>query len=151
MLHGNYVLGYQHDTVSLKGSPYLKRWFVYIFGFTLRLHKFYRGDDDRAPHDHPWPFWTFPLTGYWERVWDSRNQVELRYVKPWRLHGRPTSGFRHMVLGSRRHRWLDQWQREVDVLFDTPVPFWTIVFTKPKDRSWGFYPNGEYVYYRDFK
>jgi hypothetical protein len=153
MLKGNYVLGYQHDTVNLQGSPYLERWFVYIFGCTVRLHKFLRGDDDRAPHDHPWPFWTFPLTGYWESTWDEHGGKVTHFVKPRRLHYRP-SRYRHMVLGSSRFRWLDfitghpvdDWTE-----YRTPKPFWTIVVTGRKDRSWGFYPNGEYVYYRDFQ
>lgn len=33
----------------------------------LRLHIIYRGDDDDC-HDHPWDFWTFPLTSYVEEV-----------------------------------------------------------------------------------
>lgn len=149
MLRGNYVLGYQHDTVRLNGAPYLERWFVYILGCTLRLHKFYRGDDERALHDHPWPFWTFPLTGYWERVyrftWYSDEEFEeTHYVKPWRLHYRP-SKYRHMVLGTRAKA------DKRGVKFWTPEPFWTIVVTGRKDRSWGFYPDGKYVYYRDFK
>lgn len=34
----------------------------------LRLHIFHRGDEDPDPHDHPWDFWTFPLTSYVEEV-----------------------------------------------------------------------------------
>ena len=34
----------------------------------LRLHIFHRGDADPDCHDHPWDFWTFPLTAYVEEV-----------------------------------------------------------------------------------
>lgn len=34
----------------------------------LRLHIFHRGDQDPDYHDHPWGFWTFPLTSYVEEV-----------------------------------------------------------------------------------
>lgn len=34
----------------------------------LRLHIFWRGDGDPDCHDHPWDFWTFPLTPYVEEV-----------------------------------------------------------------------------------
>lgn len=136
---GNYTLGFQHDVVRLNGEPYLERWFVYLFGRTIRLHKFFRGDDDRALHDHPWKFWTFPLTAYWEYVPNGTQKVEAR-----RWHYRP-SRYQHMVLGS--HAKADK----RGVKFSTPDPFWTIVVTGKKDRSWGFYPDGKYVYYRDFK
>ncbi len=137
---GNYTLGFQHDTVSLNGSPYLKRWFVYILGRTVRLHKFYRGDDARAVHDHPWAFWTFPLRSYWEVLGDGTTQLVERF----KWHHRPSS-YQHIVLGS--HAKADK----RGVKFWTPEPFWTIVVTGRKDRSWGFWPNGKYVYYRDFK
>ena len=34
----------------------------------LRLHIFHRSDADPDCHDHPWDFWTFPLTAYVEEV-----------------------------------------------------------------------------------
>ena len=46
------------------GSPYMTR----IWVGRLRLHIFYRGDLDEDCHDHPWDFWTFPLTSYVEEV-----------------------------------------------------------------------------------
>lgn len=51
-------------TIVTDGSPYMTRvWFG-----RLRVHVFYRGDADQDPHDHPWDFWTFPLTSYVEEV-----------------------------------------------------------------------------------
>ena len=45
-------------TIITDGSKYMTRvWFG-----RLRVHVFYRGDADADPHDHPWDFWTFPLT-----------------------------------------------------------------------------------------
>lgn len=45
-------------------EPYMTRiWFG-----RLRLHIFHRGDNDPDCHDHPWDFWTFPLTPYVEEV-----------------------------------------------------------------------------------
>lgn len=45
-------------------TPYMTR---VVLG-RLRLHIFHRGDADPDPHDHPWGFWTFPLTPYAEEV-----------------------------------------------------------------------------------
>ena len=41
----------------------------------LFIHFFNRGDMDRHPHDHPWDFWTFPLTTYYEEVWEIANAL----------------------------------------------------------------------------
>ena len=45
----NFVIG-EHD------QPYLVRWWVIPRNrfFNVYLHQFYRSDDDRALHDHPW-------------------------------------------------------------------------------------------------
>ncbi|MER8503836.1 hypothetical protein [Mesorhizobium sp. M1142] len=44
----------------------------------LRLHIFHRGDADPDPHDHPWDFWTFPLTAYVEEVVDFALAEKVR-------------------------------------------------------------------------
>lgn len=144
MRWGNYTLGVEASTVWIAGKKYLDRWFIKIFGFTVRLHRFYRGDDDRAVHDHPWPFITFPFKGYYERVRTDRfGEHTINFVKPWRFHFRPAK-YQHMVLGSRL------W---VDGEFRTPEPFWTFVTTGRKDttRRWGFWPDGRFVDYAVFQ
>ena len=45
-------------------TPYMTRLSI----GRLRLHIFHRGDADPDCHDHPWDFWTFPLTSYVEEV-----------------------------------------------------------------------------------
>lgn len=103
-----------------------------------RIHIFWRGDNDRAHHDHPNDFWTFPLIGYWEEVTDLERPdfFQVLYVKPWRLHFRPAE-YRHRVLGRKL------------------IPGWfngfiTIVREMPARRSWGFYPRGEFVHWREY-
>lgn len=118
---GNYSMGLERTTVRIKGEPYLGRWILYVGGFTLRLHKFWKGDDARAPHDHPWGFATFPLCdGYWEHVTNPNGDLVENWVSGWHWNARPSS-YQHIVL-------------------DPPVPFYTIVVTGRKDRSWGFWP-----------
>jgi len=48
-------------------TPYMTRAWIW----RLRLHIFHRGDVDPDYHDHPWDFWTFPLTSYVEEVVDT--------------------------------------------------------------------------------
>jgi hypothetical protein len=58
-----YGVADEHDT------PYMTRATI----GRLRLHIFWRGDADPDPHDHPWGFWTFPLTSYVEEVIDHER------------------------------------------------------------------------------
>lgn len=51
-------------TIIHDGEPYMTRFWFWRF----RIHRFHRGDKDQDCHDHPWDFWTFPLTSYVEEV-----------------------------------------------------------------------------------
>jgi len=125
--------------------PYLRRWILHFAGYTLRLHKFYRGDDDRAPHDHPWWFITIPLRGYYESV--VRGSVQMvEWVRPFWPHFRPAT-YRHIVLGGADY-------------FDYPdLGHWcparalyTVVITGRKERPWGFWPGSKtFVPWREWK
>ena len=46
-------------------SPYLRRWWIIPRNrfFNIYLHRFWRSDDDRALHDHPWSNTSFVLVG----------------------------------------------------------------------------------------
>lgn len=138
LFNGHFRLGVEFSRVQVDGVPYLDRYIAYIGGPTLRLHKFYRGDDDRAPHTHPWRFWTFPLADYWERVWASDNGRYLgRFVvKAWRFHSRPAN-YRHVVEGRADRK---------------TGPFWTFVTTGSRKHEWGFYPEpNKFVPWREWK
>ena len=44
-------------------NPYLYRWFLLPRNpvANVYLHRFFRDDEDRALHDHPWPFLSIVL------------------------------------------------------------------------------------------
>lgn len=114
-----------------------------------RIHIFWRGDDDRALHDHPNDFWTFPLKGYWENWFNPKTKChELRRVKAWRWHFREAE-YRHRVLGSHRYTNGDD-----NELFEGG--FITLVKEGPERRHWGFWvweinPNQwRWVYWRNY-
>lgn len=118
---GNYTLGFEHSNIVVEGRTYLGRWMLYVGNRSVRLHHFYKGDDARAPHDHPWPFWTLPLcSGYLEETPDEFGELKPEWVRGWRLNYRPSS-YQHIVNNPKR-------------------PFWTLVFTGGKERSRGFWP-----------
>jgi hypothetical protein len=146
---GRARFGVEKSEVMVCGERYLTRYIMYVGGASLRLHKFFRGDDDRAPHCHPFRFWTFPLTDYNEtyqavsaRVWDGKGglrpvwQNRWRRVCAFRWHYRPAE-FRHIVLGRADRQ---------------KKPFWTFVIAVFENRSWGFWPTPEtFVPFREWK
>ncbi len=118
---GRLPFGITHDLVRNDGEPYLERWILW-FGFSLRVHRFFTSDKDRAPHDHPWWFVTLPFSTYGE-YYTAEGEEKYRLVKPWRLHYRSPQ-FRHRV--------------EIQ-----SAPSWTIVLTGTKSKEWGFWESDE--------
>lgn len=121
-------------------TPYLTR----VMLGRLRLHIFHRGDNDPDPHDHPWDFWTFPLTSYVEEyvsLIGEKHPVRVRctvVVKRFRLHYRPAT-HTHRVLGRfdrRRHG------RGALDYFGAPRisrrKIVTVVWLGRSRRAWGF-------------
>lgn len=124
---------------------YLGRWFVYFGVGTLRLHKFYRGDNDRAPHNHPWGFITFPLSSYIEQRYEKGEYLGRFLIKAFRFHYRPAT-FEHIVMC----RASDVYGSGGDRCF-APRPFYTIVLGANKSNEWGFFPEpGQFVHHKEF-
>lgn len=99
-------------------APYMTRAWI----GKLRLHVFHRGDGDPDCHDHPWDFWTFPLTTYREEVRRPNGRKEVRIVRAGRPHFRPAE-FAHRVIDR--------------VLGRGKIV--TIVWRSGKGRDWGFW------------
>ena len=103
----------------------------------LFLHIFTRGDMDRCPHNHPWAFWTFPLTTYYEEVWKvidgvAKCIIPVRKVQRFRFHFRSTDHI-HRVLH--------------------PAPgkkIITLVWHHPKGQAWGFWRDDKWIHHRDY-
>lgn len=145
---GGRRLGFQYSPiVHADGGPYMTRWIVYLWFFCLRLHKFYRGDHDRASHTHPWWFITFPFSPYWERVYAKGRFADDRVVKSWRPHFR-CADFEHIVAcGLERKKSI----MGTDLWFPSEKPFWTFVIAGGKPKPWGFYkPDGTFIFWRDY-
>jgi hypothetical protein len=62
-------------------DPYLTRWTILeIAGWSLKLHRFHRSDEDRDLHDHPWTFWSLILLGgYYEWLPYAKTPDEARW------------------------------------------------------------------------
>jgi hypothetical protein len=142
---GNRRFGFEMSRVEHGGVPYLDRYILYIGGPALRLHKFWRGDDDRAPHDHPWGFSTFPLSSYWERAFFADGTDYVNLVKKFTWNWRPAE-YRHIVMGRA-----DFGPRGCTIGGVSREPFWTFVVSTGYQRKWGFWPEaGKFVPWRDW-
>ena len=118
---GRWRFGWTHDLVHDNQEAYLERWIIWC-GITLRLHKFHKGDDDRAFHDHPWWFVTLPMQSYNELTPTGQN-----HVGAWRPHFR-----------SSRHRHIVQLKQE--------KPVWTFIITGVKNKDWGFWEDEQFIH-----
>lgn len=111
-------------------------------GDSLLLHYFFRPDDDKALHSHPWPFETQVLRG---------NYLEA--LPP--LHWNPNS-----LLGpayDERHVFMDTGHRgshnttDLHAVAEIAPGTVTIVRTGARVDTWYFHPPGEEkVHYRKF-
>ena len=132
------------EVITQHGLPYLERWYLLPpnarFGINIYLHRFRRSDDDRAPHDHPWPSLSFILSGrYVEHIpkclqkWKEGTSRELtsRICRPFLPKYRPA-----------------EWIHRVELVDDKPV--WTLFITGRKVRDWGFWCEGGWRGWKEF-
>lgn len=135
------------------GDVYMLRWWVIPRNrfFNIYLHKFLKSDDETL-HDHPWASMSLLLSGcYWEHVpadparWKAEGSRDT--VKHLR---RP---FRPVLRGPDAIHRVELLKEGYFIITEKPV--WTLFFTGPWRRAWGFWcPKGfkpwqKYVEARD--
>lgn len=127
----------RHDT------PYLTRIRLWNVG----LHIFHRGDEDPDPHDHPFDFWTFPLTSYVEDVYNPKENTARRViVRAWKWHFRPAE-HSHRVIG--RFSGDDEYTGYFEPQTDDRKVYTVVVFGQRR-RDWGFWQNRIWVHWRRY-
>jgi hypothetical protein len=92
---------------------YMRRWVLNLRLFSIRVHQWFSGDDQRAMHDHGWAFAVWVLRGSYVDVTPAGEQLMRPSLWPTfrpakHLHTVRTSGC------------------------------WTLVLTGPEVRVWGF-------------
>lgn len=121
-------------------NPYLNRWWLVPRNRVLNvyLHQFMRDDDDRALHDHPWPWCSILLAGEYREHTIAAGGIHTREVR------RP--GSVKFALPSRAHR--------VELPLDlngNAIPCWTLFITGPRVREWGFHcEKAGWIPWREF-
>jgi len=122
-------------------NDYMERWWLIPynrFGFAVRLHHILRSDDDRAFHDHPWPYLTIILRGGYTEVKPmfDRSGLYLGEARRW---------FGPGSIIARRAR---SWHRLEVPPGETA---WTLFITGPQRQRWGFLAQPRHkIHWREY-
>lgn len=112
--------------------PYARRWALILPFGSIRVHQWWRSDDKRAPHSHPWWFTTFVVKGgyedwsYPERTRQGAPRLEAKIV-------------------DRLNRWSVRYRaaHHVHSVSVDPGGCWTILVTGSDRQAWGFWVKGK--------
>ncbi len=110
------------------GERYMRRWHLRRKPgrHNLYLHRYDGSDDDRALHDHPWRSVGVVL---WGRLYEA-TPTGVRRLWPFIPKYRSAKYAHRLILESR--------------------VAYTLFFTFPKEREWGFLCPKGWVHWREF-
>lgn len=128
---GNRVVGWQ-TIYGYQSQVWLWR---------LRFHIFHKEDPGEAYHDHPWNFWTFPLTSYVEDVLNLKTGEIKRQVVPRFRWSFRDAEHTHRIIGKHPGTWSlsgdTVWNEKVEPDADYGR-IYTIVIRGPVRRAWNY-------------
>ena len=111
------------EKLGLPECPYLYRWTLVLFGYTIRLHHWIKSDDRRFFHDHSCDITSIIIKGYYYNVMpDKDGNIDRYKVNAWK--------FRHMKATDKHY---------LEIPEDGA---WTIILCGKPYKKWGFYVNG---------
>ena len=115
---GSYFQIRWKESLGLPECPYLYRWTLIFFGFSIRLHHWIKSDDRRHFHDHSCDLLSMIIKGKYKNV-TPYGVFEATSWKP-----------RFMKATTRHY-------------LDIPKEgAWTLIFCSRPYHKWGFYVNG---------
>lgn len=125
--------GDENDTV------YLVRYIVFKSKYgCIYIHRFMRSDND-TPHDHPWNFFTYVISGGYTEVFYDRNKPERNLSSLWRRSTNTrTPGSIAYRKATDVHQVVTDKERTMDEIADAPF---TICVMGPRIREWGFWAD----------
>lgn len=109
------------EPLGLPECPYMYRWVLILFGFSIRVHHWLRSDDKRHMHNHPWNFVTIVLKGSYTDVSKAArpDYPDIRETL--------TAGCIKFRRATHAH------------YVDVPASgAWTLLITGRKKQNWGF-------------
>lgn len=98
--------------------PYLYRWTLILFGFSVRLHHWLKSDDTRFFHDHSCNLVSIIIKGFYFNVTEKGRRLAVAF----------------------RPRYMNAKQRHYLVVPKSGA--WTLLICGRPHHKWGFYVNG---------
>lgn len=120
------------ERIGRPECTYLKRWYLETPWWSVRLHHWLAGDDPRYFHDHPWNFWTIVLWG---------TVYEKQLITNTATEGFSGTSFHHRKFSDGFKYFAAEYKHIVSIDRST----WTLMFTGPKKRRWGFIVDGKWI------
>ncbi len=130
-----WLIPYRSDIGHGTGPvPFRRRpiaWLIQRCGISIRVHEILRSDEGRDPHDHPWPYLTIILRGYYlERRYNDAGQcTSIEIHGPGSILWRPAGSWHRLELA---------------------YPVTTLFITGSKSQTWGFNVDGKKVPHREY-
>lgn len=155
------------EVIGPPDCPIMLRWtLVKLCGRKLMVHHFLPNADDRACHDHPSPFITMVLRGWYDDMapcplcsgagtkinlpldLDGLRTYEAARVERCQQCSGTTVVLRErMSAGAIRYRRAEHVHRTKV----GPRGCWTVVLMGRKQRRWGFWHEGRWWFWREFE
>jgi len=128
-----------NEPLGLPEAPYMHRYMLMLFGFSIRLHIWHRSDDKRYMHDHAIDFLTIVLKGSYTDV--SYDPVIAEIMPEYNETRDPMC------------RWAVRYRKAEHLHYvgNPEDPTVTLLFCGRKRRNWGFlvkndkHPNGKWM------
>ena len=112
--------------IGLGDDIYIDRWYVLQTPwFGIMFHRIFRPDNQRDLHDHPWDFLSIILRGTY--IEDTIDGPKYRCMVNYKR-----AEDRHSIVEVGRR------------------PVWTLVFTGPKRRKWGFWVGEKWIHWKEY-
>ena len=108
--------------VAKNGEEHFKRWAIIETRYgSLYIHKISKSDEDKDPHDHPWNFWSFVISGGYIEALNNDGLTFQGVFPRFSLIKRSSKDFHKIKL------------------LDIDNPTWTIVWVGKKTHPlWGY-------------
>jgi hypothetical protein len=111
------------EKLGIKESPYLIRWTLVIFGYTIRLHHWIKSDDKRFFHDHACDLISIIIKGYYYNVMPDENGLPVKHLATaWKIRRMKATQLHYLDIPNGGA--------------------WTILLCGRPYQKWGFIVNG---------
>lgn len=142
----------KYEEIRQNGVLYLKRWrLISTKWFGIYLHRFYRPDDDRDLHSHPWSWCASLLLSGWyiEQVGKIGKGKLQKQGDYWHIKRTLERNERLYTAGSLRFFRGDKYHAVSEI---KPAGTWTLFAHGPLVREWGFFDEqlGQHVSWKHY-